>query len=119
MNCIADAIPDCFVYICKTRNVFSDPMPKKTDALAQPEVSHLIRELRQLSGLSQEQFAVTLGVAFSTINRWENGRMQPSPLALRQIKTMLVELSRSSVFELQASSQALLDQYFSEIESSI
>ncbi|MBD1863051.1 MULTISPECIES: DNA-binding transcriptional regulator [Trichocoleus] len=93
-------------------------MLKKTAALAQPEVSHLIRKLRHLSGLSQEQFAITLGVAFSTINRWENGHMQPSPLALKQVKTMLGELSRSSVVELQEQSQTLLNQYFSETESS-
>ncbi|MBD2448793.1 helix-turn-helix transcriptional regulator [Nostoc sp. FACHB-152] len=87
-------------------------MVKKTLALGQPEVSHLIRKLRHLTGLSQEQFAEKLGVAFSTINRWENGHMQPSPLALKQIKTMLSELSRSPVVELQDQSQTLLDKYF-------
>lgn len=92
---------------------------KKKIALGQPEVSHLIRKLRHLTGLSQEQFAGKLGVAFSTINRWENGHMQPSPLALKQIKTMLSELSRSPEIELQEQSQTLLDQYFLEAESSI
>ncbi|MBW4564410.1 MAG: helix-turn-helix domain-containing protein [Mojavia pulchra JT2-VF2] len=94
-------------------------MVKKTVALGRPEVSHLIRKLRHLTGLSQEQFAEKLGVAFSTINRWENGHMQPSPLALKQIKTMLSELSRSPVVELQQQSQTLLDQYFLEAESSV
>lgn len=90
-------------------------MVKNTVALGQPEVSHLIRKLRYLTGLSQEQFAATLGVAFSTINRWENGHMQPSPLALKQIKTMLRELSGSPASELQEQSQALLDHYFSDV----
>lgn len=94
-------------------------MVKKTVVLGQPEVGHLIRRLRHLTGLSQEQFAETLGVAFSTINRWENGHMQPSPLALKQIKLMLRDLSRSSVSELQEQSQILFDRYFSEVESSI
>ncbi|WP_315788061.1 helix-turn-helix transcriptional regulator [Fischerella sp. JS2] len=94
-------------------------MVKKTVAFGQPEVSHLIRKLRQLTGLSQEQFAQTLGVAFSTINRWENGHMQPSPLALKQIKAMLNDLSRSPVVELVEQSQILLEQYFSEAESSV
>lgn len=89
-------------------------MLKKTVELGQPKVGHLIRELRHLTGLSQEQFAAMLGVAFSTINRWENGHIQPSPLALRQIKTMLDEFQRSSVVELQQRSQTLLDQYFAE-----
>lgn len=94
-------------------------MTKKTIALGQPEVGHLIRALRHLTGLSQEQFAAALGVAFSTINRWENGRMQPSPLALKQIQTMLRELSESPVIQLQEQSQALLEHYFTEMESTI
>jgi putative transcriptional regulator len=92
-------------------------MVKKTVVPGQPKVSHLIRDLRLLTGLSQEQFAATLGVAFSTINRWENGRIHPSPLALKQIKAMLYELNHSPVVKLQQQSQILLDQYFSEVES--
>lgn len=87
-------------------------MVKEKVAIGQPEVSHLIRTVRCLTGLSQEQFAKKIGVAFSTINRWENGHMQPSPLALKQIKTILSELSSSSVVELQQQSQTLLEQYF-------
>lgn len=87
-------------------------MGKKEVVLGQPEVGHLVRKLRCLTGLSQEEFAATLGVAFSTINRWENGHIQPSPLAIRQLKTMISELSRSPTVELQQQSQALLDQYF-------
>lgn len=94
-------------------------MLKKTGALGQPAVSHLICELRHLTGLSQEQFAAMLGVAFSTINRWENSHMQPSPLALKQVKAMLSELSRSPSVEVQEQSQALLKQYFSVVESSV
>lgn len=94
-------------------------MVKKIATLGQPAVSHLIRRLRHLTGLSQEQFAATLGVAFSTINRWENGHIQPSALALKQIKTMLNELSCSSTVELREQSQALLDDYFSDVESAI
>lgn len=94
-------------------------MSKKLVALGQPEVGHLIRALRQLTGLSQEQFAAALGVAFSTINRWENGHMQPSPLALKQIQTMLRELSGSSTTQLQEQSQALLERYFTEMESTM
>uniref|UniRef100_B8HTL2 Transcriptional regulator, XRE family n=1 Tax=Cyanothece sp. (strain PCC 7425 / ATCC 29141) TaxID=395961 RepID=B8HTL2_CYAP4 len=91
-------------------------MVNKTVGLRQPEVSDLIRKLRHLTGLSQEQFAATLGVAFSTINRWENGHMQPSPLALKQIQTMLNELSHSPVIEVREQSQTLLDHYFSRLE---
>ncbi len=57
----------------------------------QTDIPLLIRELRERTGLTQEKFAAKLGVTFPTINRWENGRAKPSPLALKQI----VELLRS------------------------
>ena len=49
----------------------------------------LIRELRQRTGLTQEKFAAKLGVTFPTINRWENGRAKPSPLAMQRIEALL------------------------------
>lgn len=87
--------------------------------LKKPEVSHLIRELWQLTALSQEQFAARLGVAYCTVNRWENGHIQPSALALKQIKTLLKELKNSPEAILQDRSQKLLDPYFSPEESSV
>jgi putative transcriptional regulator len=53
---------------------------------------HLVRELRNLLGLTQEKLAARLGVTFLTINRWENGRAKPSPLALKGIEDLLVDL---------------------------
>ena len=44
-----------------------------------------IAELRSRLGLTQEQFAHEVGVTFSTVNRWENGKGKPSPLAMRRI----------------------------------
>ncbi|MBD2296968.1 helix-turn-helix transcriptional regulator [Anabaena sphaerica FACHB-251] len=87
--------------------------------LKQPEVSHLIRQLRQLTALSQEQLAATLGVAYSTVNRWENGHIKPSALALNQIRNMLKELKDSPEITLQECSQMLLEQYFPETESTV
>jgi putative transcriptional regulator len=52
----------------------------------------VIRELRQRLGLTQEKFAARLGVTFPTINRWENGKARPSPLALQQIRDVLSEM---------------------------
>ena len=54
--------------------------------------AHLVRELRSRLGLTQEKFATRLGVTFPTINRWENGRAKPSPLALKRIEDLLVDL---------------------------
>ena len=55
----------------------------------QADLSRLVRELRELTGLTQEKFAARLGVTYPTINRWENGRAKPSPLALKQIEDLL------------------------------
>ena len=43
-------------------------------------------------GLTQEKLAARLGVTYPTINRWENGRAKPSPLAMKQIENLLRSL---------------------------
>ncbi|WP_414589078.1 helix-turn-helix transcriptional regulator [Scytonema sp. PCC 10023] len=58
--------------------------------IEQPEIGNLIRELRLLAGLTQEQFAAQLGVTYPTINRWENGRAKRSPLAMHRIEAILM-----------------------------
>jgi putative transcriptional regulator len=85
---------------------------KSAGGIKQPEIGKLIRKLRQFTQLSQVQFAAVLGVSFGTINRWENGHMQPSPLALRQIHALVEEMSHSSSETLQEESKRLLDRYF-------
>lgn len=46
----------------------------------------LIRQARREAGFSNiETFAVSLGVGFSTVQRWEKGRGEPSVARLRQI----------------------------------
>lgn len=59
---------------------------------AELDIPGTIRELRRRLGLTQEKFAARLGVAFPTINRWENGHTKPSPLALKQIENLLQEV---------------------------
>lgn len=54
----------------------------------------LERQLRTCLGLTQEKLAARLGVTFPTINRWENGRANPSPLALKQIEDLLAALGK-------------------------
>ena len=56
---------------------------------SQTEISQYIRELRKRTGLTQEKFAAKLGVTIPTINRWENGRARPSPLAMQKIEELL------------------------------
>jgi len=57
-----------------------------------PDMLRLVHKLRERTGLTQEKFASKLGVTLPTINRWENGRAKPSPLALKQIENLLCEL---------------------------
>ncbi len=53
-----------------------------------------IRALRQALGLTQEQFAAKLGVTFPTVNRWENHKTIPSPLALQNLQKLQKDLQR-------------------------
>ncbi|MEH2413341.1 helix-turn-helix transcriptional regulator [Nostoc sp.] len=55
-------------------------------------MGQIIRDLRLLAGLTQEQFAATLGVTYTTINRWENGHSKPSPLAMEKIEAQLLQI---------------------------
>ena len=41
-----------------------------------------VKYLRKITELTQEQLANELGVTFSTINRWENGKSKPNRLTL-------------------------------------
>jgi putative transcriptional regulator len=77
---------------------------KKPFVTNQPEVGKLIRELRLALGLTQEQLAAALGVTYSTINRWENGRSKPSPLAMEKIEEILQQMGQKGT--------DLLSQYF-------
>ena len=53
-----------------------------------------IADLRRKLNMTQEQFARELGVTVGTVNRWENGRFRPSPLAERAIKKLTARLRR-------------------------
>ena len=76
---------------------------------AQADLSRLVRELRERTGLTQEKFAAKLGVTYPTINRWENGRAKPSPLALKQIEDLARGLGERS--------KDLLQEFFPGEES--
>jgi len=73
---------------------------------AQADIPRLVRELRQRTGLTREKFAAKLGVTFPTINRWENGRAKPSPLAMKQIEDLLRDLGEKG--------RDLLNAFFGE-----
>ena len=53
--------------------------------------SNSIKQLREKMQLSQEELAKELGVSFASVNRYENGRFEPTIKVKRKIKTLLVE----------------------------
>lgn len=53
------------------------------------EIPEILRELRAKQNLSQEELAARLGVAFSTINRWENGHSTPQGKAKKAISELV------------------------------
>lgn len=69
-------------------------------------IPSLVRELRQRLGLTQEKLAERLGVRFQTVNRWERGHAQPSPLALKAIKQELRKMETQGT--------DLMEAYFQE-----
>ena len=79
---------------------------QKPYPLKQPEAGHFIRELRQLTGLTQEQFGLRVRVSYETVSRWENGRMQPSSLAFKQLEQLVQEFGDAG--------KALLERYTSD-----
>lgn len=65
----------------------------------------MIRSLRRMLGLTQEDFAHEIQVTFSTVNRWENGHAGPSRLATRAIIAFAAQRG-ISLEDLEASSRA-------------
>lgn len=72
----------------------------------QDGIPRLVRELRNHIGLSQEKFAAKLGVTSPTINRWENARAKPSPLAVARIREIAEGLGQDGA--------KLLERYLRE-----
>lgn len=68
-----------------------DSFQAKVDQMKKKEIPRMILELRKAMGLTQEQFAAKVGVTFSTVNRWENGRGKPSPLAMKHLRQIAEE----------------------------
>ena len=64
--------------------------------------------------MSQEKFAAKLDVTFPTINRWENSRAIPSPLAIEKIEGMLRSLTNSPSLALRELGKELLNRYLIE-----
>jgi transcriptional regulator with XRE-family HTH domain len=56
--------------------------------MANISIPALVKRLRGRLRLTQEQFAHEVGVTFSTVNQWENGRRRPQPFLLKRLLEM-------------------------------
>jgi transcriptional regulator with XRE-family HTH domain len=56
------------------------------------DIPALIKELRERLGLTQEQFAQKVGVTYSTVNHWENGKRTPQPYLVQRLRELKEEL---------------------------
>lgn len=54
--------------------------------------------LRQRLNMTQEEFAHAIGVTVSTVNRWENGHVEPSRLARKAMEILASQRSSSVTF---------------------
>lgn len=63
---------------------------------AKNQIGQQIRQLRLQMGLTQEQFAIRLGVSFPTVNRWENQKAKPSPLAFQKLQKLILVLKKKN-----------------------
>jgi putative transcriptional regulator len=57
-----------------------------------------ISDLRRRLNMTQEEFAHAIGVTVSTVNRWENGHIEPSRLARKAMEGLAAQVSGSSDF---------------------
>ena len=55
-----------------------------------------ITELRRRLKMTQEEFAHAIGVTVSTVNRWENGHIEPSRLARKAIEGLVAQAPNTS-----------------------
>jgi DNA-binding transcriptional regulator YiaG len=55
------------------------------------DIPGMVKEIRRSLELTQEQLAHELGVTFSTVNAWENGRHRPIPALLAALRRLAAE----------------------------
>ena len=49
------------------------------------DIARLVKDLRERMKLTQEQFAQKVGVTYSTVNHWENGKRMPQPFLVKRL----------------------------------
>ncbi len=55
-----------------------------------------VRRIRKALGFTQEEFTRTLWVTYTTLNRWEGGRADPTGMHLRILRLLEENLAKPS-----------------------
>jgi DNA-binding transcriptional regulator YiaG len=58
------------------------------------DIPALVKELRERLHLTQEQFAHKVGVTYSTVNHWENGKRIPQPFLVKRLIEIRKQLDK-------------------------
>ena len=56
------------------------------------DIARLVKNLRERMKLTQEQFAQKVGVTYSTVNHWENGKRMPQPFLVKRLLELKQEI---------------------------
>ncbi|MFC1917659.1 multiprotein-bridging factor 1 family protein [Chloroflexota bacterium] len=51
-----------------------------------------LRHCRERKGWTQEHLARSIGVSLNTVQRWESGKTNPSPLAMEKLQELLEDV---------------------------
>ncbi len=70
--------------------------------MGQRTANSAIGQLRQRLSMTQEEFAHAIGVTVSTVNRWENGHIEPSRLARKAMQSLATQAAIPVDFEAMA-----------------
>src|SRR5574344_1083381 len=60
-------------------------MWKESEIMDQEKIGKIIKEIRQKSKLTQQQFADKYGVTYQAVSKWENGKNIPDIALLKQM----------------------------------
>jgi transcriptional regulator with XRE-family HTH domain len=58
------------------------------------DITKLVKDIRERLRLTQEQFAQKVGVTYSTVNHWENGKRMPQPFLVRRLLELKEEIAK-------------------------
>jgi len=71
------------------------------------KTSRKIKMFRSIHNLTQQELAEKLGVAFATVNRWERGHYEMSPLAEKGLSALGIKLREEEEKEITSLEKAI------------